>query len=111
MKKKPLDLKKELSKLPKPDLIDLLCGLAMASYLSSYRRADVVKDALTDHALKQSEKNKANWSLWEEYERLQALDVTEVETQLINFYNLADSERERKERATFAAVRQRFGAK
>jgi len=107
---KKLDLKKELAQLPKADLIELLCGLAMASFKSSYSRADVVKDALTDYAFKRSKENAGNWALWEEYERLQAIDVKDIEAQLVAFYTTAENKRDQRERATLAEIRRKFAA-
>jgi hypothetical protein len=109
-----LNIKKELAKLPKYALINLICDIAMMQYPSTYQRASVIYQVLSNYAYKQTLKNDdkpltitrlvAGTKLSEEFMRVSDLDVSEIEKQLIAAYFQADKKREAEREKVMAEV-------
>jgi hypothetical protein len=109
-----LNIKKELAKLPKDELINLICDIAMMQYPSTHQRASVIYQVLSNYAYQQTRKNDdkpltvarlvAGTKLSEEMMRVSDLDVGEIEKQLIDLYFQADKKREAARERVMAEV-------
>lgn len=77
-----MNLTKELNKLPKKDLINLLMALAATNRTPAMNNY-LIKKALTDYAHKQELANPHDERFWTEYMRVCELDMNDIGKELL----------------------------
>ncbi len=108
-----LDIKKELAKLPKKELIDLLCSVSIGRFYNTYTVAAIVHKSLSEYAYNrylEIDKQFPKISLStigkasSEHIRVSDLDTREIENQLVALFNEAARKRDQQDEAYRARV-------